>query len=176
MTPAERVVQQLSRALALDAAKTADLRPVRVVGRKDDGTLEVLRLDGECVARGDDRAAYTGQVLQSPAGPPLRYQGTAGVAGLAQSAALRAVWVRKVSPSTLERGSTTVVDVWGGGFLAETVFAYLLPGTEEEHPGVTVEAVELVDSGHVRLTVTVAPDAELVTDAALAFDNPGRPL
>lgn len=145
------------------------LIPKRVVGRNTDGTLRLVRLDGECVERGDTRPAQAGQVLRVPSGPSFARKGASGIGRSTRDVA-DTVWVEKLEPRALPRGETTVVSVLGRGFVAGMQWDFLLPGTDDPHPGITVVNVDRLSSHLVHLTVTVAGDATIVTSAPLAYD------
>ena len=79
-----------------------------------------------------------------------------------------------IDPAVFSRGATLEVAVVGKGFTPSTVFEFLLPASEDVHPGITVDYMNYTDSEHVTLGIIVAADAELVADAPLAFDDPSR--
>lgn len=170
--PLRQKFRQQSRELgAYSAAK-------RVEGRNADGTINLRPLGGECVERSNICSAYSGQLIQVPCGNGLGRLGASGVAMARFSRVSGNMWVESISPSSFARGGTYTVTVTGGGFTTGSVFEFLLPGTEDVNPGVTITASEYVSFTEFTLEIEIAVDCELIPDggAGLSFDNPGSAM
>ena len=144
--------------------------------RAPDGTLQTLRLDAECVTRGDVSNNYGGQTIVEPTGPgaPLARKGTTGVAAVAEAPPPTAtLWVEKVEPRLFRPGDALTVTITGGGFDASTRFEFLRPGLVRTiNDDFTIANPTLVDSGTFQLDVTVSESAALYPEGApLAFDR-----
>lgn len=170
---ASEFVKALGDALDERARREADVHPSRVVGRNTDGSALLKDLSGECVSRGG-AGGYDGEIVARL--PSLENRmGTAGAAVLNRRSSAALLVVDSIDPSVFPQGSTALaVTVVGKGFTATTVFQFLLPASEEVHPGITLVSATFVDSEHYTLSLNVASDAELVTEAPLAFDDPAR--
>ena len=164
------VVDELRRVLDERARREADVKPAQVVGRRTDGRTLLLGLDGECISSGGS-GGYQGEiVVQLPS--LLNRDGTVGAGVLAARATAVLLWVDSIDPAVFSRGFVGEVAVVGKGFTPSTVFEFLLPASEDVHPGITVDYQNYTDSEHVTLGIIVAADALLVTDAPLAYDDP----
>ncbi|HVF61681.1 MAG TPA: hypothetical protein VNJ70_17885 [Thermoanaerobaculia bacterium] len=173
-TGAERAVEGIHEVLRRRERATADLVTVRVVGRNEDGTTQVQRLDGECVQRGCADNRGEGETFQHPRQPCFSpATGTTGVALLSQRGAAAVLWVERLDPPDLPAGAALQVQVHGRGFKEETRFEFLRPGTIDVNPDVEITGQELISSEQVTLDVLVAAGAELVRNAPIAYDNPG---
>lgn len=135
------------RAEAID-----DVRPRKVVGRRDDGTLRLVRLGAECEERGGVSGAAIGQIVHAPRDTSLD-RGAAGFASLSGSLSL--IWIERQVPRELEIGTTQVVSVEGRGFFAGLRWEYLSSEDGDVHDGITVDLATFVDSETYQLTVTV---------------------
>lgn len=177
-------VKILKEVLDKRGAVEADVKLGRIVGRATDGSSLVLGLDGECVSRGDP-GGFTGEiVVQIPSlldrvdgthyGGGSGHGGGGGVILSPPVSTEEMLWVDSIAPAVFSRGATLEVLVTGKGFTTTTVFQFLLPDSEDVHPGVTVNYLNFTDSEHVTLGITVAAEAELVTAAPLAFGDPSR--
>lgn len=171
-TGAAGVVESLKRLLDDRARREADVKPGIVVGRATDGRTLVLGLDGECITAGGS-GGYQGEIVVSLPSL-LNRDGTVGVGVLSRRSTAALLMVESIDPNVFSLGTSFEVAVVGKGFTQTTVFEFLLPASEDVHPGITVDYVNFIDSEHVTLGVTVAADALLVTDAPLAFDDPAR--
>lgn len=152
----------------------ADFRPARVVGRNTDGTPQLLRLDTECVGRGDPSNNYTGQVTSVPAGPRFNRRGTSGVALLGGTPVLGPIlFVERLEPSTFGPGLTFNVSVIGRGFSETTEFDFLLEdGSRTINPDITINLATFVDPEHFTLNITTSPAAAVLELRPLAYDDP----
>ncbi|MEO7973273.1 MAG: hypothetical protein ABIU84_06760 [Thermoanaerobaculia bacterium] len=169
---AKEIVRALRDVFDARAAREADIKPARVVGRNTDGSALLLGLDGECISRGG-AGGYNGElVVQLPS--LLNREGTVGVGVVARRSTAVLLMVDSIDPAAFARGSSLDVLVTGVGFSATTVFQFLLPESEDVNPGITINSTTFVDSANVTLNITVASDAELLADqsAPLAFDDP----
>lgn len=164
------VVDALQRVLDDRARREADVRPGQVVGRGTDGRALVMGLDGECVTS-TGAGGYDGEIVHELPALTNKF-GTAGAGNLSRRSTATLLWVDSITPSTFGRGTTVSVAVVGKGFTPTTVFQFLLPASETVHPGITINYSVYTNSELVTLNVTVAADAELVTEAPLAFDDP----
>lgn len=171
-TGAAAIVEELRRVLDDRARREADVKPARVVGRRTDGRTLLQGLDGECISSAGS-GGYSGElVVRLPS--LLNRDGTVGSGVLAARATAALLWVDSIEPASFARGATLEVTVTGSGFTPSTEFEFLLPASEEVHPGITVDYINYVDSEHMVVGISVAADAELVgaLSAPLAFDDP----
>ncbi len=146
------------------------LAPRRVLGRNRDGTEQHQRLDAECELRAGQGSHAVGQVTLSPAAPPFRDPGAAGVAGLGSSGSGGLVWIEEQDPAELPQGFEGLVTLSGRGLSAAIHLEHrLLEDSAIAHPGITLNDVTAIDSLTLELDVTVAQDAELVDEAPLAY-------
>ena len=168
----DAIVKSLKQAFDDRARREADVKPSRVVGRNTDGSTLLLGLDGECISRGGS-SGYSGEIVVAlPA--LINRDGTVGVSPQTQRSNAALLWVDSITPDVFALGASFEVDVVGHGFTTTTVFEFLLPASEDVHPGIDINSTTFTDSEHVTLNVTVAADAELVSEAPLAFDDPAR--
>lgn len=165
----------LRRMAELREQKRAPVRAARIVGRNSDGTAQLQRLDGECVARGGV-SGYAGEIVAELPSLVDR-RGTTGVGALERRGTYSTYKVTSVTPSILPRGSVgLVVTVTGVGLSATMVYAFGIPGTRDGNPDVTITAVNFISSTSVELTVNVAADATYFrVPAPLFYDDPLRP-
>lgn len=143
----------------------------RVTGRNDDGTLQLQRVDGECVARGCATAEGVGEIVRRPAGPCWQNQGTSGVALAEARGTGRVLWVQRIEPSFYAPGESYTVTVTGRGLSQATVFDFLLPASEEVTPYIVQTAQRFVDAQTIEIDIDVDPLASAVVTAALAYDD-----
>lgn len=176
VTPrAAEVAARLLAILERREAKRLPVRPARIVGRNTDGTAQVQRLDGECIARGGV-SGYPGEIVaELPS--LLDRRGTTGVGAIQRRGSASIYKVLSLTPSILPRGATgLVVAVAGVGLSATMVYAFGIPGTREVNPDVTITGVSFLSTTSVELTVNVAADATYYrTPAPLFYDDPLRP-
>lgn len=164
------VVDALRRAFDDRARREADVKASQVVGRNTDGSAKLLGLDGECISRGG-AGGYDGEIVVTLP-QLLNREGTAGSGVLQGASIAQLLWIDSIDPAIFPRGATLEVAVVGKGFTVLTRFEFLLPASEDVHPGITVDYVNFTDSEHVTLGISVAADAELVTEAPIAYDDP----
>lgn len=150
----------------------------RVEGRNSDGTINVRPLGGECVERSNICSAYSGQLIEVPCGNGVGRLGASGVAMARVQRLASAMWVESIEPSFFARGQAYEVTVIGRGFTASSGFEFLLPGTEDVNPGVTITGSTFVSETEFTLQVEISLDSVLIAEGGgpLAFDNPGSPM
>lgn len=172
---AERTADTLSRILDRQRADDVQFPDLLVEGRNADGTIQVRDLRGECVATSNVCSAYQGQVIQIPCGAPFRVSGAAGVAMARVTRPSGTLWLESVSPSSYLPGGSYTVTMTGKGFKATTQFEFLIPGTREVNPDVTVNSITYVSATQMLVSITIAVDADpiLMTAGGVAYDNPG---
>lgn len=164
-----RFVEVLDGVLDRRRDLEADVRPQRIVGRNEDGSARLVRLDGECVTRGG-QGGYNGEVVTSLPSLVGR-RGTSGVALVAQRSAAATLWFERMDPPELLRGLTMLVSMLGRGFTASTRFEFLLAGVDGAipsviNPGITILDTTFVSSTEVQLELQIAVDAELLANAS----------
>lgn len=172
---ASAALEALQRVLDRREQKRLPVRPQRIVGRNTDGTAQVQRLDGECIARGGV-SGYAGEiVVELPSLVDRR--GTTGIGALERRGSYSTYKVTSISPSILPRGAVgLVVAVAGVGLSPTMVYAFGIPGTRNVNPDVTLVSINYISSTSVQLTVNVAADATYYrTPAPLFYDDPMRP-
>ncbi len=167
----QQTIDALRKVLDRRARVEVDLVPQRVLGRNPDGTIRLLRQDAACELRGGITANYSGQVIHGPPSPTFSRRGLGGstLSGLGSRAA---IWVERLEPERLLRGSITTVTVIGRGFRAETVFEFGEPFSRNINPEVVILDSRFIDSTTYELDVEIAVDARLVEHAPLFYDNP----
>lgn len=171
----ERVVDALAGLLDARDRRTAPLQEARVLGRYRDGALQLQRTDQECVGRGCVTPEAAGEIVRRPAGPCWSRQGTTGVAGLSDRGTTRTLLLTSLDPHLFAPGNAYTVVAEGRGFEDGLAVDFLLAG-EDLHPGLTVDAVRVLSDTRAELDLTVAPDAEPVTDAPVAYGPPTEEL
>lgn len=160
-----RVTDALNRLLNLRRDLEVDTRARRVVGRNDDGTMQLLGTDGECVERGPEGPYPEGYVLEGPARPRFESRGTSGLAVLrANVNAAGLVVVDGLDPDTFAPGVCYDVEMTGWGFSADTEVSFRrpVPGdptSTEPNPDIDLDTVGYVDARHLTLHLCVAVDA-----------------
>lgn len=167
---AQRTFQRL---LEENERRTRDVRPARVMGRATDGRTLLLDLSGECIAA-EGSGGYGGEIVTQL--PSLANRlGTAGVPVVSRRDSAALLTVTALDPALFSRGATALeVTVTGTGFTPTTVFEFLLPASEEVNPDIEIVSSTYVSSTEFTLVVNVAADADIVTAAPLAFDDPAR--
>ena len=171
---AARVVDTLAGLLAQRERRRAPLHEARVVGRNGDGTIQLQRTDQECVGRGCVTAEGEGEVVRRPAGPCWSRQGTTGVAGVSDRGGARLLLVTSLDPDVYEPGQAYTVLARGRGFEPEIRVDFLFAdGGDQLHPAVTVEEIRVLGDSTAEIDITVAADADPVTEAPLAYDTGG---
>ncbi|MEM9598043.1 MAG: hypothetical protein AAGD06_27515, partial [Acidobacteriota bacterium] len=163
---------ELQALLRQQRRASRSLTTKRVVSREVDGTEILIALDGLCPERGGLGSHAIGQAVALPVASSAPILGSSGV-GQVVSVDGGGALVSHQVPRELERGKTQEVTVHGrslppGG---RAQWQYLLPGPEQApNPAIAVDAAVQDDATRYRLTVTVAGDAPLLTDAPLAYD------
>lgn len=171
---ASPALEALQRVLDRREQKRLPVRPARIVGRNADGTAQLQRLDGECVARGGV-SGYAGEiVVELPSLVDRR--GTTGIGALDRRGTEPTLRVTSIDPPVLPRGAVSLlVAVLGVGLSPTTIFAFGLPGTRELNPDIAIVATAFVSATRVELTVNVAADAIYFRrPAPLFYDDPAR--
>jgi len=141
----KRGSEVLARLVDTKTARLPYARAGRVEGRNTDGTTRLRFLGGTCEARLGITAGRQGEVvLAEPSG--LRSRGTAGVPTASLAASRAAVWVERLEPSALCIGQEQEVTVIGRGFSQSTRFEFLLPGSIDVHPGISILETTWIDS------------------------------
>jgi hypothetical protein len=145
---------------------------MRVLGRNQDGTERLQRLDAACVTRGTPDNHYTGTTVLNPAVAAFHRAGTLGI-GTTETLVAPTLWIERLDPDTFTPGQTYDVTVTGRGFDEATRIDFLDPDpTVEEgalNPDLAVLAVLFVSSEILRLTVAVADTARPITNAPIAY-------
>lgn len=177
MTPSEKILSALGTLLTRRERERAPARPMRVLGRNEDGTERLQRLDAACVTRGAPDNHYTGTTVLNPAIAAFHRAGTLGI-GTTETLVAPTLWVERLDPDTFHPGQTYEVTVTGRGFQEITRFEFLKPGlADEPNPDITIAASTFLDATTYRLEITVAPDATLYPQGApIAYGNSGDPL
>ena len=173
-----RINDSLARVLDERRRIDAEIRPARVEARNDDGTLQMRPLHGECIATAPACGLYVGQVVEVPCSAPFKHLGAAGISMLRASRVAALMHVESLDPATYERGFSGTVTVTGLGFTPVSAFEFLLPGTEDINPGVTISAIAYVSETECTLTMAVAADAEVIPEGTgdLSYENVGLPI
>jgi len=179
--PAQRLVGDLRRMIDARADRAATLRSATVEGRNTDGTLVLVRDDGECPIRGPKSGQEVGERVyltsarggrrgtsDSPARP------TPGTSPIRGAPGLATLWVESLTPSRFERGSSVTVTVAGNGFSPTTEFSFLKPGeSEDDNPDVTVAARRYVSPTVYEIDLVIAADARPIDGADLRYVDTG---
>jgi hypothetical protein len=155
--------------------QATDIVPARVMGRNTDGTVNLQRYDGTCTSRGEVSSHYTGQIVSEVPKPAYNRTGAAGVAQISSSQSVGTLWVESIDPDEYEQGLSYSVTVIGKGFTSTTEFAFLQLGSDEINEDITIDSKTLVSATEYTLEITVAADADAVSAAPLAYDDPGNP-
>lgn len=175
MTPSEKVLTALTTLLTRRERERAPARPMRVLGRNEDGTERLQRLDAACVTRGTPDNHYTGTTVLKPATPAniaFHRAGTLGI-GTTETLVAPTLWIERLDPDTFNPGQTYDVTVTGRGFDEGTRIDFLDPDpTVEEgtlNPDLEVLEYEVLSPETLRLTVAVAETARPITNAPIAY-------
>lgn len=172
MTPAEKILTHLTTLLTRRERERAPARPLRVLGRNQDGTERLQRLDAACVTRGAPDNHYTGTTVLNPATTPFHRAGTLGI-GTTETLVAPTLWIEHLDPDTFNPGQTYEVTVTGRGFDAATRLDFLDPDpTAPEgtvNPDLEILTYEVLSPETLRLTVAVADTAHPLTNAPIAY-------
>lgn len=167
----QRLVRGMQEAIVRHGERTSPVHTVRVVGRNQDGTTQVLPLEGECVARGCGDNLYQGQQTEHPKAHCFTNAGTSGVAGLSVRGTVHVLWVERLEPPLLRAGESATVLVIGRGFSPSTEIAFLrLDGSV--NADVTIDETRFVSETELELDVTVAAAALVLADGPIAYGDP----
>ncbi len=151
----------LDRRRKVDAAGPSANRARRVLGRNEDGTMQLLGTDSECVERGPEGPYPEGYVLEGPARPRFESRGTSGLAVLRGDVnALGLVVVDGLDPDTYTPGVCYDVEMTGHGFTPDLSVTFRRPVEGDPHatepnPDVDLDTVTYVDSRHMTLHLCV---------------------
>lgn len=172
MTASDKVLSLLTNLLARRERDRAPARPARVLGRHEDGTERLQRLDAACVTRGTPDNHYTGTTILNPATAAFHRAGAIGI-GTTETFVAPTLWIERLDPDTFTPGQTYEVTVIGRGFDEATRIDFLDPDPAVEegtlNPDLAVLAVLFVSSETLRLTVATADTARPITNAPIAY-------
>lgn len=156
-----RLTDALGKVLDRRRDLEVDSRARRVVGRNEDGTMQLLGTDSECVERGPEGPYPDGYVLEGPARPRFESRGTSGLAVLRAAVnAVGLVVVDGLDPATYTAGLCYDVEMTGHGFTPDLDVSFLRPVAGDPHatepnPDVDLDTVTYVDSQHMTLHLCV---------------------
>ena len=171
MNSAERVLSLLQTLLARRERERAAVRPSRVLGRHQDGTESLQRLDATCATRSAPGNHYAGTVVLSPSNT-LNRQGTTGL-GTTEVLASPTLWVERLDPNTYHPGQTLTVQVIGRGFDTTTTIDFLDPNPAlpegTVNPDLEILSITVIDPEHLLLDLAVSSSARPVTSAPIAY-------
>jgi hypothetical protein len=178
MTPAEKILTALTTLLTRRERERAPARPARVLGRNQDGTERLQRLDAACVTRGAPDNHYTGTTVLNPAIAAFHRAGTIGL-GTTETLVAPTLWIERLDPDTFTPGQTYEVTVTGRGFDEATRIDFLDPdpavpeGTV--NPDLEILEYEVLSPETLRLTVAVTDTARPITNAPIAYGRSEAP-
>ena len=166
MTPTDKILTALNTLLTHRERQRAVARPARVLGRHEDGTERLQRLDAACVTRASRDNHYTGTIVLNPGLSTIQRTGTAGIATITEIAAAPTLWIESLTPSTYQPNRTYAVTVTGRGFDDRVRIDFLEPAppstlAQTINPDIEVLALEVLDPETLRLEIAVAPGARL---------------
>ena len=166
MNPSEKVVPLLQSLLARRERDRPAPRPARVLGRHQDGTERLQRLDAACVTRASRDNHYAGTVVVATRPAAFHRTGTTGIATLSEVAAAPTLWIERLDPSAYSPGQTYQVTVTGRGFDDRVQIDFLEPAppnvtAQTINEDIAVLAVLVVSSELLLLDIAVAPGARL---------------
>jgi hypothetical protein len=175
MTPSEKILTALTTLLTRRERERAPARPMRVLGRNEDGTERLQRLDAACVTRGTPDNHYTGTTVLKPATPAniaFHRAGTLGI-GTTETLVAGTLWIERLDPDTFTPGQTYEVIVTGRGFDEATRIDFLDPDPNVEegtvNPDLEILAYEVLSPETLRLTVAAAETARPINNAPIAY-------
>jgi hypothetical protein len=174
MNSAERVVNLLQSLLAQREREKAPVRTARVLGRHEDGTERLQRLDATCVTRSTRDNHYAGTVILTTSPSPVIRHGTIPIATLTETAASAAtLWIERLDPSDYRPGQSYTVMVTGRGFDDRVRIEFLEPPIagpiaqgQTINEDITVDSTTVVDPETLFLEITVRPGARLYPQGA----------
>jgi hypothetical protein len=170
----DRFIAALKQVLERREREKAPLRTQRVLGRGQDGTVQLQRLDSECATRGARDSFYTGQTISEPAGlgSAFNRQGTTGVAAISAEVtpSPAVLWVERLDPNRYLPGREYTVTVIGRGFDPSVRFEFLRPGRPPiVNDDITVVSATFLDEFGFELVIQVPEHAVRYTTAPLAY-------
>lgn len=172
MTPAEKVLQQLTTLLTRRERERAPARPMRVLGRNQDGTERLQRLDASCVTRGTPDNHYTGTTVLNPSVAAFHRAGAIGI-GTTKTLVDPTLWIERLDPDTFNPGQTYEVTVTGRGFDEATRIDFLDPDSTVPEGTVNSDLevldYEVLTPESLRLTVAAADTARPIANAPIAY-------
>ncbi|HWM95222.1 MAG TPA: hypothetical protein VN493_30995 [Thermoanaerobaculia bacterium] len=172
MTPPEKLLALFSTLLARRDRTHAPVRTARVLGRHEDGTERLQRLDALCVTRGTPDNHYTGTTLLNPSLAAFHRHGTIGI-GTTETLTATTLWIETLDPSVYHPGQTYEVTVRGRGFDPAVRIDFLDPDPAAPegtlNPDLEILALEVLSSDTLHLTLAVSPDARPITHAPIAY-------
>ena len=145
-----------------------ELRPARVLGRNEDGTLKYAPLASLCSERGGAESYLQGQVVPVPSRQP-QSSGAAGLPLLFANGSITLFWVERLVPNVFQAGQSQTIEVHGIGLSETMAFEFLLADGKTINDGITVDEVRFVSTQLLELDLTVAPGAQEITEAELAY-------
>jgi hypothetical protein len=171
MNSAERVVTLLQSLLARRERDRAPVRPARVLGRHQDGTERLQRLDAACVTRSTRDNHYTGTVVLTPSLSVIQRHGSTGIPTLTEIASAPTLWIETLDPHDYRPGQTYQVTVTGRGFDDRVQIDFLEPAPpfvagQTINEDIQVLALEVRDPETLILEIAVAPGARLYPSGA----------
>jgi len=119
---------------------SAPITPARVTARLTDGLSTLVALDGTCPQRSTGvQSEAIGEVVFTPSS---NFQQTGSTGAGDSIFAGGAAWLIRQDPQVMEKGKTTPVTYFGGGFSEFFTIVYLLPRrywvdafSADVHPG-----------------------------------------
>ena len=172
MTSSDRILGLLTTLLARRERTHSPVRTARVLGRHEDGTERLQRLDAACVTRGTPDNHYTGTTILNPSLAAFHRAGTVGI-GTSETLPAGTLWIESLDPSTFHPGQTYQVVVRGRGFDPAVRIDFLDPDPAVPegtlNPDLEILALEVLSSDTLLLDLAVAPEARLVSHAPVAY-------
>ena len=170
MNPSEKVVNLLQSLLARRERDQAPVRTARVLGRHEDGTERLQRLDAACVTRASRDNHYTGTIVLNPSLSTIHRTGTTGIATHTEIASAPTLWIERLDPDAYQPGRTYAVTVTGRGFDDRVRIDFLEPAppyaqAQTINPDIEVLTLEVLDPETLLLEIKIAPGARLYPNA-----------
>jgi len=171
MTSSEKIVHLLGSLLDRRARDRAPVRPARVLGRHEDGTERLQRLDAACVTRAPRDNHYAGTVVVATRPAAFHRTGSTGIATLTEVASTPTLWIERLDPNAYSPGQSYTVTVTGRGFDDRVQIDFLEPSiagslAQTINEDIAVLAVLVVSSELLLLDIAVAPGARLYPSGA----------
>jgi GAF domain-containing protein len=162
----ERFLGLLGDLLARRERERAAARPARVLGRHEDGTERLQRLDASCVTRASRDNHYTGTIVLNPGLSTIHRTGTTGITTVTEIASAPTLWIERLDPSAYQPGRTYTVTVAGRGFDDRVWIDFLEPAppyaqAQTINPDIEVLTLEVLDPETLLLEIKIAPRARL---------------